>query len=55
VEKIYAPTLQGVPGAINAKKRIILKIKKPWFDARKPMRDLKDSQVAAVLLRSVGA
>jgi hypothetical protein len=55
LEKIYAPTVKGVPGAIKAEKRIILKIEKTWFDARKPMRDLKDSQVVGVLLRSVGA
>jgi len=43
LEKVYAPTLKGAPGAIKAKKRIITRIKKTWFDARKPLRELKDS------------
>ncbi len=51
LEKIYALTLKGVPGAINAEKRIILKIEKTWFDPEKPMRDLNDSEVVAVPLR----
>ena len=54
LEKIYAPTLRGAPGAIKAKKRIITKIKRTWFDARKPMRELKDSQIVTWLNKQYG-
>jgi len=54
LEKVYAPTLKGAPGALKAKQRIIRKIKETWFDARKPMRDLKDSQVVTWLNKQYG-
>jgi integrase len=42
---VYAGTLSGAKGAIAAKRRIIAKVKETWFSARKPMRDLRMSQV----------
>jgi integrase len=54
LEKIYAPTLRGAPGAIKAKQRIITKIKRTWFDARKPMREVKDSQIVTWLNKEYG-
>jgi integrase len=55
LEKIYAPTLKGAPGATKAKQRIIARIKETWFLARtQPMRDLKKSQVVTWLNEQYG-
>jgi integrase len=54
LERYYEPTLKGAPGAIKAKKRIIAKIKETWVSARKPMRDLKKSQVLTWLNEQYG-
>jgi integrase len=64
LERYYAPTLKGVTlkdatltggsGAAKAKLRIIERIKDTWFDARKPMRDLKKSQVLTWLNEQYG-
>jgi integrase len=54
LEKVYAPSLKGAPGALKAKERIIRKISRSWFDARRPMRDLKESQVVTWLNRQYG-
>lgn len=64
LESYYAPTLKGVTltgtklngatGAAKAKLRIIQRIKKSWFSARKPMRDLKKSQVETWLNEQYG-
>ena len=37
--------IKGAADAIAAKQRIIAKIKETFFGARKPMRDLKKSQL----------
>ena len=50
----YAPTLKGAPGAMKAKQRIIDRINKSWFSARKPMRELKKSQVLTFLNEHYG-
>lgn len=64
LERFYAPTLKGVTlkdatligatGAAKAKLRIIERIKGTWFSARKPMRDLKKSQVLTWLNEQYG-
>jgi integrase len=51
---IYAGTLKGAAGAIAAKERIIRRIKETFFAARKPMRDLKKSQLLRWLNEEYG-
>jgi integrase len=64
LEKHYVPTLKGVTvkrealtggtDAAKAKLRIIEGIKDTWFSARKPVRDLKKSQVLTWLNEQYG-
>src|SRR5260370_19310539 len=54
LENVYAPTLKGAKGAMKAKQRIIAKIKDTWFAARKPLRDVKKSQVGTWLNEAYG-
>jgi integrase len=51
----YMPTLKGAEGAVQAKWRIVAKIKKTLFGAKtQPMRDLKPSHVEAWLNKQYG-
>src|SRR6266480_4708362 len=50
----YAGTFKGAAGAIAAKQRIIAKIKETFFAARKPMRDLKKSELLTWLNEEYG-
>jgi integrase len=55
LEKHYLPTLRNSPGALAAKKRIIQRIKRHWFQARtQPMRDIRQSQVLKFLNEQYG-
>src|SRR2546423_4722852 len=54
LERYYKPTLKGALGAVKAKQRIIERIKRSWFAARKAMRELKKSEVLTWLNEQYG-
>src|SRR5262249_54088933 len=54
LSEFYAPTLKGSESTLADKQRIIDRIKRTWFRARQPMRDLRPTDIERWLTEQFG-